>query len=79
MSTPALVLAAGLVLGVVALVAYQSGRRHGRVSLPTSLVAELRGHKITCMGEAPDRVSLEIALLCDSDDRDPPVTSAAAG
>jgi hypothetical protein len=72
-----LVVGAGLVLGLVALVAYQSGRRHGRVSLPASLVAELREHKIQCIGEAPERVHLEIALLCDSDDRAVPVPAKA--
>lgn len=69
MSPPILVVGAGFVLGVVALVAYQSGRRRGRVCLPASLVAELREHKIQCIGETPERVSLEIALLCESDER----------
>jgi hypothetical protein len=28
-------------------------------------VAELREHKLHCIGEPPERVTLEIALLCD--------------
>jgi hypothetical protein len=70
MSTTLLSGAAGLFLGLVALAAYHSGRRHGRVSLPPNLVAELREHKIHCIGEPPERVNLEIALLCETDDRD---------
>jgi hypothetical protein len=59
--------AAVLLLTVVGLVAYQRGRRHGRVRMPVGLVAELRGHKLHCMGELPERVALEIELLCASE------------
>jgi len=62
--------AAAAFLAVVALVAYTRGRRDGRVSLPASLLAELRDHKVRCIGESPERVSLELALLCDSPTRD---------
>lgn len=53
--------------GVVAIAAYQSGKRHGRVTLPAELVRELRGHKVQCIGEPVQRVDLEIALLCDTE------------
>jgi hypothetical protein len=54
-------------LGAVALAAYHYGLREGRVRLPPELVAELREHKVHCIGEPLDRVTMEIALLCDSD------------
>lgn len=57
-----------LVLLTVAFAAYHRGRRQGRVTLPPDLVAELREHKTRCIGEHPDRVALEIGLLCDTDD-----------
>lgn len=56
-----------LVLLGVALAAYHRGRREGRVTLPAELVNELREHKTRCIGEAPDRVALEIGLLCDTE------------
>ena len=56
-----------LVLVIVGLVAYQEGRRHGRVRMPAGLVAELRAHKLHCMAELPERVALEVELLCASD------------
>jgi hypothetical protein len=52
-------------LTAVATTAYHGGRRHGRVTLPASLVTELREHKLQCIGEPPERVTLEITLLCD--------------
>ena len=60
-------LAALTFLAAVAFAAYHSGRRHGRVTLPTSLIGELREHKTHCIGEPPERVTLEIALLCDAE------------
>lgn len=57
------------ILLVVTLAAYHRGRRQGRVTLPPDLVAELRGHKTRCIGEPPERVALEIRLLCDTDSR----------
>ncbi len=59
--------AAVLVLSLVAVGAYQRGRRHGRVRMPASLVAELRDHKIRCIGEPAERVALELDLLCEAD------------
>jgi hypothetical protein len=56
-----------LVLLVIGTAAYHRGRRDGRVSLPADLVAELRTHKVDCSGEPPERVALEIRLLCDAD------------
>ena len=56
-----------LVLLLVAIAAYHHGRRRGRVSLPAALVAELRAHKMGCIGEPPQRVALEIGLLCETD------------
>jgi hypothetical protein len=70
MSTTLLIAAAVGFLGLVALAAYSSGRRRGRVSLPASLVTELREHKLHCIGEPPERVNLELALLCESTDSD---------
>ena len=55
-----------LLLLLVAVVAYHRGRRRGRVTLPANLVAELREHKIRCIGEPPQRVALEIGLLCET-------------
>ena len=55
-----------LLLLLVVLVAYHRGRRRGRVTLPANLVAELREHKIHCIGEPPERVALEIGLLCET-------------
>lgn len=55
-----------LLLGV-ALAAYHRGRREGRVTLPAELVDELRDHKTGCIGEPPERVALEIGLLCDTE------------
>lgn len=60
-------LAAFGLLTAVAIAAYHSGRRHGRVTLPAILVAELREHKLHCIGEPPERVTLEIALLCEAE------------
>jgi hypothetical protein len=71
MSATVLTGAAGLFLALVAFTAYQSGRRHGRVTLPAALLDELRDHKVHCIGEPPERVNLEIALLCERDDRTP--------
>jgi hypothetical protein len=55
-----------LLLVAVATAAYHHGRRQGRVTLPSDLVAELRDHKLACIGEPPDRVALEIGLLCET-------------
>jgi hypothetical protein len=67
----ALLAAAGgiLVLLTVGFAAYHRGRREGRVTLPPDLVAELREHKTRCVGEPPERVALEIGLLCETDTR----------
>ena len=68
--TTFLVCAGSLVLLLaVALAAYHRGRREGRVTLPVELVDELRGHKTGCIGEPPERVALEIGLLCDTEAR----------
>jgi hypothetical protein len=58
-----------LVLLGVAVVAYHHGRREGRVTLPPDLVAELRDHKMRCIGEPPERVALEMGLLCETETR----------
>ena len=57
--------AAAVVLAIVAVAAYQRGRRHGRVRMPASLVAELHDHKVRCIGEPAERVTLELGLLCE--------------
>lgn len=59
--------AALLVLVAVATGAYHRGQRHGRVRMPASLIAELRHHKVHCVGEPAERVTLEIGLLCETD------------
>ena len=65
MSAALAVCGALLSLLLVAVFAYHRGRRRGRVTLPASLVVELREHKIHCIGEPPQRVALEIGLLCE--------------
>lgn len=60
-------IAAALTLLATGTAAYHHGRRRGRVTLPSDLVAELREHKLRCIGEPPERVALEIDLLCDTD------------
>jgi hypothetical protein len=42
--------------------AYRRGRAHA-TRFPSLLLEELAAHKRDCLGEAPERVSLEIALL----------------
>ena len=59
---------AGLARAVVAMLAYQYGRRSARIRWPNALLGELRDHKLRCVGEPPQRVALEIDLLCESDD-----------
>jgi hypothetical protein len=63
----AVLAAAGAVvaLSAVGVAAYQRGRRHGRVRMPASLVAELRQHKLECVGEPAKQVALELDLLCE--------------
>ncbi|MEO6027477.1 MAG: hypothetical protein ABIR79_11480 [Candidatus Binatia bacterium] len=56
-----------LVLVATGIAAYHHGRRRGRVTLPAELIAELREHKLGCIGEPKERVALEIGLLCDTD------------
>jgi hypothetical protein len=53
------------VLGLTALgwAAYRRGRRAGERVLPTTVLAELSEHKLTCLGEPPERVALELKLL----------------
>ena len=67
MTTALAAAGAALVLLLVAIVAYHRGRRQGRVTLPPDLVAELRQHKLRCIGEPPHRVALEIGLLCETE------------
>ena len=61
--------AAVVTLTVVATIAYHRGRRQGLVTLPPALIAELRDHKIRCIGEPPQSVALEIRLLCGETSR----------
>jgi hypothetical protein len=60
-------IAGALVLLAVGIAGYHHGRRRGRVTLPADLVAELRQHKLQCIGEPAERVALEIGLLCETD------------
>jgi hypothetical protein len=60
---------AACLLTGVALISYQLGRQRGRVILAPDLIAELRDHKTRCIGEPPERVALEIGLLCETDAR----------
>ena len=67
MSTLVLYGAATVVaLSVGTTIAYLRGRRHGRVCLPDRVVAELREHKLRCIGELPARVALELDVWCDT-------------
>ena len=58
-----------LLLAATGIAAYHHGRRRGHVTLPAELIAELREHKLGCIGEPNDRVALEIGLLCEIDPR----------
>ena len=59
---------ASVLLIAVALLAYQSGCRSAGVRWPVALLDELRAHKLHCLEEQPERVALEIDLLCRADD-----------
>jgi hypothetical protein len=59
--------AALLLLVAIAMAAYHRGQRHGRVRMPARLIADLRHHKVHCVGEPEARVALEIGLLCETD------------
>ena len=52
-----------LATGLLARRAYRRGRAREEAALPPSIVAELRTHKLTCLGESPERVALELSLL----------------
>lgn len=52
-------------------VAYRRSRRRATPRLPAALVAELRRHKLECMGEPPERVRLELLLLAGVEDSAP--------
>ena len=54
-----------LALSAVGILAYHRGRRHGRIRMPARLVAELRHHKLHCVGEPAKQVTLELDLLCE--------------
>jgi hypothetical protein len=48
---------------VLATVAYRRGRWDGRRRLPSAVLDELVRHKLECLGEPPERVTLEMSLL----------------
>jgi len=58
-------------VGIVAALArsaFRRGRRRDGRRLPTALGAELRVHKLECLGEPPERVDLELRLLLGEPD-----------
>lgn len=58
-----LALATAIVTALLARAAYRRGCRRAAPLLPAATVAELRAHKIACLGEPPERVALELSLL----------------
>ena len=68
--TGAILVGAGAVIaiGLAARVAYRCGRRQRRALLPVEVLEELSAHKLGCLGEPPERVALELALLLGADD-----------
>jgi hypothetical protein len=60
-------LVAALATVPLARIAYRYGWRHAAPRLPAALLAELRTHKIECLGEPQERVTLELSLLLGAD------------
>jgi len=56
-----------IAVGLAARAAYLRGRRQGRALLPVEVLDELSAHKLGCLGEPPERVTLELALLLGAD------------
>jgi hypothetical protein len=56
-----------IAVGLTARAAYRRGRRQRRALLPLEVVEELNTHKLGCLGEPPERVALELALLLGAD------------
>lgn len=50
----------------LARIAYRRGFGRTSPRLPAALVAELRTHKLACLGEPRERVALELSLLLDA-------------
>ena len=67
--TSAILAGAGAVIaiGLAARAAYQRGRRQRFALLPVEVLEELSAHKLGCLGEPPERVTLELALLLVAD------------
>ncbi|MBI3768410.1 MAG: hypothetical protein HY271_07925 [Deltaproteobacteria bacterium] len=61
--TGVLFVAGACVVTVLARAAFCHGRRLGTSRLPPGLGAELRAHKLECLGEPAERVDLELRLL----------------
>jgi hypothetical protein len=68
--TPAELIVAAVVAAAtvpLARIAYRCGWRRAAPRLPPALVAELRTHKLSCLGEPAERVTLELSLLLGTD------------
>jgi hypothetical protein len=61
--TGVLLIAGACLVAVLARAAFRHGRRLGMSRLPPGLGAELRAHKLECLGEPVERVDLELRLL----------------
>ena len=63
----------------LARIAYRRGFGHTSPRLPAALVAELRTHKLACLGERRERVALELSLLLDAGTEEEPATDPHRG
>jgi hypothetical protein len=50
---------------LVWMIAYRVGFSEGRLTVPLRLIRALVEHKIVCLHERPERVSLEVTTLLD--------------
>src|SRR5262249_51055444 len=56
-------LCAAIACAVVWMVAYRLGFNEGRLTIPLRLIHALAEHKLTCLGEHPDKVARELMRL----------------
>jgi hypothetical protein len=84
MTAAVTVLAVALVVALIPR-AYRCGRGAGGPSLSCALLAELRVHKLVCLGEPAAHVALELSALAGADalvnrqERDAPRACGHAG
>jgi hypothetical protein len=63
----ALIVVVACLVAILAGATFRRARRLAAGRLPTALGAELRVHKLECLGEPPMRVDLELQLLLGED------------